>query len=82
MNYLHSFKTNKDATPSHQWIKNEWDTLNLVRKAILKLQSMEETSADLRAIDFMNNVTPGHAMTIENPLNGHVVVIQVHNDDD
>lgn len=77
MNYLISFKLTKEATPSHQDVRDEQATLNLVRKAILELQSMDETSADLRAINFMNKITPGHAQVIENPRNGRMLVIQV-----
>ncbi len=80
MKYLLSFKLSKEATPTKQQVKDEHYTLNFVRQAMLKLQAMDETSADLRAISFMKKVKPGQAMTIENPKNGYVVVIQAHVD--
>ncbi len=82
MNYLLSFKPNKDAKPSHQMVEDEEYTLNLVRFVILQLQSMEETSADLKAIKFMQEVTKGNAKVLEGSANSRVLVVQVHNDID
>ena len=77
--YLLSIKKSLTGKPIKQRIEDETTTLNLVRRAMLGIQSMEETSADLRAIDLMNKVKPGKAQVIENRANGHCLVIQCHN---
>jgi len=82
MNYLLSFKMNKNAVPTLQNIEDEHGALNFVRNAMLAMESMEETSADLKAMAFMKEVTPGHAKMMEHPVTGRVLVVQAHNDTD
>lgn len=64
-----------------QAVWSELRVINLVRKMILAVQSMDETSADLRAIDFMNHVKPGTAQGLKNPKNGMTLVVQVHQEE-
>jgi len=80
MNYLLSFKMNKDAVPTLQNALDETGALNFVRKAMMVMESMEETTADLKAIAFMKNITPGKAKVMEHPTSGCVLVVQVCND--
>ena len=47
--------------------------INLARAAMLKLQPMEESSADLMALKFMQEVVNGTNKTIENTANGHTL---------
>jgi len=53
--------------------------LNLVRKSILMAQSMDETSADLLAINFMNKVNNNIPQAIENIKNGRTLTYQLQN---
>jgi len=81
MKYLVSFKMSQDAPPSLQSIEDEHTILNFIRKAMLTMKSMDETSADLQAIAFLQDVKPGHAKALEHPETGRVLVVQVDNDD-
>lgn len=79
MDFLLSVKLSKDAKfPTRQEIKNEHDTLNFVRGVMLIMQPMEETSADLKAINFLNKVKANNPMMVEHPTNGNVLVVQIH----
>lgn len=77
MNFLISVKLDKDSKPVKQEVKNAHDTLNFIRCAMV---SMEETSADLKAMELLDKVKTGQPVMIEHPTNGNVLVIQVHND--
>jgi len=79
MNYLISMKKSLDDKPLAQKTMNEHETLNFIRRAMLGIQSMDETSADIRAISFMDKVKPGKAQIIENHKNGHCAVVQIDN---
>ena len=75
MNYLLSIKASRDAKPMAQAIMNDHDCLNCVRKAMLGIQRMEETSADIRAIHFMDTVDT-KPQAIENRANNHCLIVQ------
>lgn len=45
---------------------NETEALNLARSALLAVSPMEETSADLHAMNFLKQVTPNQPMFIHN----------------
>lgn len=51
--------------------------LNLARTAILKLQSMDETSADIMALNLINKVQAGKPQVIENTYNGHKLTFSI-----
>ena len=74
--FLISIKPSRDAKPRAQGVHNEEDTLNFVRKVMLNIQSMEETSADLKAMQLIEEVKAGQAKGIEGAA-GRVVVIQL-----
>lgn len=65
-------------TIKKQIILDEQATLNMVRKFILHCASMDETSADLRAIAFMNDIKPGKACAIEHPNGVRMLKVQIH----
>ena len=52
--------------------------LNLVRSLMVMLEPMEETSADLKAMQFMAKVVSGKPQAIENTKNGKVVVFHTY----
>ncbi len=80
MDFLISVKLGKDLTPAKQEVKNEHDTLNFIRQAMIIMQPLEETSADLKAMGLIERVKAGKPAMIEHHTNGKVLVIQVHND--
>ncbi len=54
--------------------------LNFARECMLMLQPMDETSADVMAINFMAEVEKGKVKVIENTKNNHVIVFQTYNE--
>jgi len=75
--YLISAKENQNEKPMLQTTKNETDTLRFIRSVMLELQPMDETSADLKALQFLNDLKIGNAKCIENTKNGVVLVFQL-----
>ncbi len=72
--------TTKTASVNGKKIQKTMDSdsaLNLVRKCILMLQPMDETSADLMAIKFMGEVNAGTPKVIENTQTKHSIVFQI-----
>lgn len=53
------------------------DLLNLVRKILINVQSMEESSADLQAMKIVDSVKKGKAKSMENSKSGYTMVIQL-----
>ncbi len=78
MQYLLTAKNNLIASASRQYSADEKETLNIVRKFMLSIQSMDETSADLKAIAFMASVEPNGARAIENQRTKMVLIVQQH----
>ncbi len=78
MQYLLTAKNNLIASASRQYTADEKEALNIVRKFMLSIQSMEETSADLKAISFMASVEPNSARAIENQRTKMVLIVQQH----
>lgn len=60
-----------------QTILDEHEALNVIRKSMLAIQSMSETSADLMAIDFIGRIAPGEPQAVTNAKNGVTIVMQV-----
>jgi len=56
--------------------------LNLARQCMVQLQPMEETSADLMAMQFMSEVATGSRKVIENTKNNHQIVFQIYNENE
>ena len=75
MKYLLSLKKNIHAVPHSQKILDETESLNLIRKVILAIQPIEESSADLKALSIINNAV-NNPQAIENVKNGVVLVVQ------
>lgn len=82
MNYLISVKTSLNTQPMNQQVVSEVEALNIVRGAMIRIQPMEETSADLKAMNFLRNVTLDKPMALENKRTGKVMVLQVHEEDE
>jgi len=76
---LISVKLSADAKPAKQMQNSIHDALNLMIRAISGLGSMDETSASLLALKYMDEITSGKtaAKGIENTKNGHVIVFQL-----
>jgi len=77
MNFLLSAKENINTTPVRQFIKNEHDTLNIVRNTMLAMESMEETSADLRSMNLIQEVKEGKIKVLEDPITKRVLIIHL-----
>ncbi len=77
MDFLISLKHGFDGKPYKQVIADEHVCLNGVRKTMLGLESMEETTADIKAINFLERVKAGNPQAIENRKTGGVMVVQV-----
>jgi len=80
MKFLISTKVNAKAKPIKQAIVDYTIALNMARKALLAIQSMEESSADLQAMNIMDEVASGTPKGFENPKTGYVLVIQRYAD--
>jgi hypothetical protein len=76
MQYLLTAKKTIDGKPELQRIVDNQAALNIVRRSMLSIQSMDETSADVKAISFMASVKPTGAKVLENTQNGRVLVVQ------
>ena len=74
MRYLVTAKQNGAA--QFQRIMGEGEALNLARRAMVAIGRLEETSADLRAVKFLNEIKPGKARAIENTATGAAIVFQ------
>jgi hypothetical protein len=55
----------------------EVDALNLARQALLQCMPMEETTADLKALAFINKVKAGNCMAVTNPKNNFKLVFRL-----
>ncbi len=77
MDFLLSVKLDKASVPMKQEVKNEHDTLNFVRQVMVIMQPMEETSADLKAMEILERVKAGKPAMIEHPTNCNILVIQI-----
>ena len=80
MKYLITIKLSPDAEPAMQGVVEEHEALNIVREAIRNLQALDETSADLKALNFMWKIKPGKPMVIENTKNNRVIIVQEHHE--
>ena len=56
---------------------DEYQALNLVRRAMSSIQSMDETSLDLKAIKLIETVKSGKPQGITDVKNGGELVIQL-----
>lgn len=56
--------------------------LNLARGCMVMLQPMEETTADLKSMQFMSQVATGKVKVIENTKNDHIIVFQTYNENE
>jgi hypothetical protein len=65
-----------------QKVASEEKALNLVRSIMLEMQPMEETSADLKAMKFIQEVTGGQPKGIENEKNGRAVIFQIYDENE
>ncbi len=81
MQYLLTVKKTINGTPELQRIVDNQAALNIVRRSMLSIQSMDETSADLKAINFMASVKPTGSKVLENKQNGRVLVVQQYNNE-
>ncbi len=77
MNYLISVKNSIDGTPIGQDIVPTDVALNFVRDVMLTIQPMEETSADIQAMNFINMVEVGKPMLLESNKTGRVLIVQI-----
>lgn len=75
MTYLLTAKKGNDKK---QIIASDDTALNIIRRFMLNAQSMEETSASLKAMAFIGSISKGHAKAIENTKTGAVLVVQIH----
>ena len=81
MNYLITCKRNTEVIKQSQL--DEKAAINLYRKTLLKLQPMDETSADVYAINaFITMARDDVAQAIENTANNTILVFQVAEDID
>ncbi len=76
MDYLITAHTSKTGHVSLQRIMTAQNTLNFVRKVMLSLQPMDETSADLKAMKFMKDITADNSMVIENTASQRYISVQ------
>lgn len=77
--------TAKEAGTNGKKIQKVMDAdkaLNLARSSMVMLQPMEETSADLKAMQFMSKVATGSRMVIENTKNNHQLVFTIYNENE
>lgn len=77
--------TAKEAGTNGKKIQKTMDAdkaLNLARSCMVQLQPMEETTADLKAMQFMSKVATGSRMVIENTKNDHQIVFQIYNENE
>ena len=55
----------------------EVDALNLARRSLLEVKPMEETTADLKALAFIDKVKAGNCMAVINPKNDFKLVFRL-----
>ena len=75
---LVTMKESINGKPIKQHIMSEPEALQFIRRAMQGLEPVEESSADLRAMGFIDAALK-MPRVIENKKNGHVVIVHKYN---